>query len=41
MLTIMMKKKINSLLNKNPVNRTNNKERAKKRLLDTLSLTYK
>jgi hypothetical protein len=29
------------LLNKNPVIRNNNKERAKRRLLDTLSLTYK
>jgi hypothetical protein len=29
------------MLNKNPVIRDNNKERAKRRLLDTLSLTYK
>ena len=33
--------KILSLMNKNPVIRNNNKERAKRRLLDTLSLTYK
>ena len=33
--------KIQTLLNKNPVIRNNNKERAKRRLLDTLSLTYK
>jgi hypothetical protein len=33
--------KINSLLNKNPVIRYNNKERAKRRLMETLSLTYK
>lgn len=29
------------LLNKNPIISNNNKERAKRRLLDTLSLTYK
>jgi hypothetical protein len=33
--------KIHNLLNKNQVIRSNNKERAKRRLLDTLSLTYK
>jgi hypothetical protein len=33
--------KILNLMNKNPVIRNNNKERAKRRLLDTLSLTYK
>jgi hypothetical protein len=33
--------KIQNLINKNPVIRNNNKERAKRRLLDTLSLTYK
>jgi hypothetical protein len=33
--------KIQTLLNKNPVTRNNNKERAKRRLLETLSLTYK
>jgi hypothetical protein len=33
--------RILSLMNKNPVIRNNNKERAKRRLLDTLSLTYK
>jgi hypothetical protein len=31
--------KIQTLLNKNPVIRNNNKERAKQRLLNTLSLT--
>ena len=31
--------KIQTLLNKNPVIRSNNKERAKRRLLNTLSLT--
>ncbi len=35
------KQKIHTLLNKNPVIRSNNKEIAKRRLLDTLSLTYK
>jgi NADH pyrophosphatase NudC (nudix superfamily) len=33
--------KIQTLLNKNLVIRKNNKERAKRRLLDTLSLSYK
>jgi hypothetical protein len=33
--------KINSLLNKNPVIKYDNKERAKRRLMETLSLTYK
>ena len=33
--------KIQTLLNKNPVIRNNNKERAKRRLFDTHSLTYK
>jgi hypothetical protein len=33
--------KILSLMNKNPIIRNNNKERPKRRLLDTLSLTYK
>jgi hypothetical protein len=41
MLIIMIKKKIQTLINKNPVIRNNNKERAKRRLLETLSLTYK
>jgi hypothetical protein len=31
--------KIQTLLNKNPIIRNNNKERAKRRLLNTLSLT--
>ncbi len=33
--------KIQTLLNKNPVIRNNNKERAKRRLSNTLYLTYK
>ncbi|RZC40046.1 hypothetical protein BDFB_015006 [Asbolus verrucosus] len=35
------KEKINTLLNKNPIIRYNNKERAKRRLANTLSLTNK
>ncbi len=33
--------KIQTLLNKNPVIRNNNKERSKRRLMNTLSLSYK
>ena len=32
--------KIQNLLNKNPIIRTNNKERAKRRLLNTLSIAF-
>ncbi len=32
--------KVQTLLNKNPVIRNNNKERAKRRLMNTLSLSY-
>jgi hypothetical protein len=32
--------KIQTLLNKNPVIRSNDKERAKRRLMNTLSLSY-
>jgi hypothetical protein len=41
LLFIIMVNIFNSLLNKKSVIGTNNKERAKKRLLDTLSLSYK
>jgi hypothetical protein len=35
------KQKIQTLLNKNPVIRKNNNERAKRRLMNTLYLTHK
>jgi hypothetical protein len=40
-VNIYDEKKINALLNKNPVIRYNNKERAKRRLANTLSLVNK